>query len=126
MSEQQSLSGVFLGLGGGVVTSLGVAGSAVGTLFAVHKLSGGGIAVLQALPRWFGVSATPQPSENHDDESKQAQPAITKEAVGRELGMYSKIGLLIVAGVALRYAGNKMSSPEASATFNNLLTGNFK
>ena len=125
MSDQQSLSGVFLGLGGGVITSLGVAGSAVGTLFAVNKLSGGGISVLQSLPRWFGGSAPPQ-SDGSDEDKQPAQQPITKEVVGRELGMYTKIAGLIVAGMLLRYAGNKMSSPEASTAFNNLLTGNFK
>jgi len=124
--SDQSLSGVFLGLGGGVVTSLGVAGSAVGTLFAVNKLSGGGIAVLQALPRWFGSTTGHQSSDHQDDDSKAAQQPITREVVGREFGMYAKIASLIVVGVALRYAGNKMSSPEASTAFNNLLTGNFK
>ena len=121
----QSLSGVFLGLGGGVVTSLGVAASAVGTLFAVNRLSNVGIKGLEALPGWLGMGnnrALPS-GGNDDNQNNDEEHSITKYSVGRELGTYAKIAGVIVAGVGLRYLGNKMSSPEAATTFNNLLSG---
>lgn len=124
MSDQQSLSGVFLGLGGGVVTSLGVASAAVGTLFAVNKLSGLGINGLLSLPSWLGMAG--KATAQADEDQKPAEQETTKQVVGREASTYVKIGGVIVFGVLLRYAGTKMSSPEASTAFNNLLTGNFK
>lgn len=135
MNDQQSLSGVFLGLGGGTVIALGVASTAVGTLFAVNKISGLGISVLQSLPSWFGLQNNQNNQNNqqqyiHNDQhnenyhqDQQQELIQTKQSIGQQVGVYFKIGGLIVVGVGLRYVGYKMSSPEATQTFNNLLSG---
>lgn len=130
MNDQQSLSGVFLGLGGGTVIALGVASTAVGTLFAVNKISGLGISVLQSLPSWFGLQNNQQQQYIHNEQDnenyqqhQQQELMQTKQSIGQQVGVYFKIGGLIVVGVGLRYVGYKMSSPEATQTFNNLLSG---
>lgn len=114
-SGNDTLAQVFLGMGGKTLFALGTTLSGTGTLYAIWKISGSGINVLNAMPGWLG-------SRPLTEEEKKT-PLLTRGQVVNELTTYAKISGVIASGIAVRMAGNFISNDETIRTLNKMLYG---
>ena len=111
MSGNQSLAQTLIGFAGNTLVTVGTAGTAIGVIYGINKVTGHGIAVINSFPSWIGMGRS-------DD---NAEHAITRQQVGQEVTTYVKILGLIGAGVLIKYGGNKLNSDQTLQTLNSLL-----
>lgn len=112
VNENQTMAGVILGLGGRVIYTLGMGTVAVGTLYAVNRISNIGVRGLELLPQWI----TPSKESDRPDAA-----VITRKELAAIGTSYVKIAGTIVAGGLVRIAGDYMSRESTIAALNSIL-----
>ena len=112
--SSKTLAEVFLEFSGQTMFVLGTACTALGVLYGVNKLTGHGIAVLSNLPRILGM-------DQKSDSSEKIDYALVKSKFSSEFVAYTKLIILVIFGVAIKYCGNAICSKDIILFFNTLL-----
>lgn len=112
--EVTTLAEVFLTFGGQTMYTLGTACTAMGVIYGVHRLTGLGIKIFNNLPIWLGM--TPR-----NPDTKDTEALVTRKQVSDELTTYSKIGMLILFGVLIKFCGNWLGLDSTVQGLNALL-----
>ncbi len=112
MAANATPAEIFLGLGGKVLTLVGLGFVSVGGLYGVNKISTSAIRIIESLPFWLSMK------ENKEEANKAI---ITRQDVKKGISSYTSIICVIVAGGVLGYFGRYVSSEATIAAANGLI-----
>ena len=127
MSENSTLSEIFLGLGGRAAQGIGTCFTAAGSLYAINKSSGHGIYILERLPYWMGLKQDLKYIDQHgqnyysDQQQLDNNTIIPKNSILNEMLFYLKIGLVIGGGILIRKLGAWSMSDSTAKIFNSFV-----
>lgn len=113
MATNATPAEIFLGLGGKVLTLVGLGFVSVGGLYGVNKISTSAIRIIESLPFWLSMK------ENKEEEANKA--IITRQDVKKGISSYTSIIGVIIAGGVLGYFGRYVSSEATIAAANGLI-----
>lgn len=110
--KSQSLADIFFNYGGQTLITVGTGFTAIGVIYAINRITGHGINLLNDLPYLLGI-------KKYTD-SEQEKP-ITKKDIIDGFTTYCKICGVIMTGTALKFLGNKISSDDTIKAFEKIL-----
>ena len=112
--EVTTLAEVFLSFGGKTMFTLGTACTAMGVIYGINRLTGLGINIFNSLPLWLGM-------QKSQDRTSENDALVTRKQIADEVTIYTKISLLILFGVVIKYFGNWLGLPTTILAMNALL-----